>query len=438
MNPWSRPWHQARRQISHSLKWKLVRLFLLLAIGTTVIFLVGMKEVVRLGWQGWGRPLLSDYVTLLAADIGTPPDVERAKALVARLPISLHIDGPQVQWDSHPQRSAPWQRIPSPGNAEGMVHIRTLADGHRLVFGLAPPGPASHPKWVGWGTLTLLLVITWLAFAHVRRLMRPLDDIRAGAIRFGRGEFDAPIPVRRDDELGELARQVNTMATEIRAMLDAKRGLLLSISHELRSPLTRARVNAELVDDSPERTALLRDLAEMRDLVSDLLESERLASGHAALQREPTDLNALVADTLATHFAGQTVGQALAPGLPTLALDRVRLRLLLRNAVDNALRHAADAPRPPLVSTRLEDDGSVTLAVRDHGPGVPPEQLAQLSQAFYRLDRSRQRATGGVGLGLYLCRLVAQAHGSALQIRAAEPGLEVSIRFAAHPPDAGA
>ena len=438
MNPWSRPWHQARRQISHSLKWKLVRLFLLLAIGTTVIFLVGMKEVVRQGWQGWGRPLLADYVTLLAADIGTPPDVERAKALVARLPISLHIDGPQVQWDSHPQRSAPWQRLPSPGNQEGMVHIRMLADGHRLVFGLAPPSPSAHPKWVGWGTLALLLVITWLAFGHVRRLMRPLDDIRAGAIRFGRGEFDEAIPVRRDDELGELARQVNTMAQEIRAMLDAKRGLLLAISHELRSPLTRARVNAELVDDSPERSALLRDLAEMRDLVSDLLESERLASGHAALQREPTDLNALVADTLATHFAGQPVERQLAPALPMLALDRVRLRLLLRNAVDNALRHAADAARPPVVSTRLGDDGGVTLSVRDHGPGVPPEQLAQLSEAFYRLDRSRQRTTGGVGLGLYLCRLVAQAHGSALQIRAAEPGLEVSVRLGPPPSDVGA
>ena len=438
MNRWVRPWHQARQRVRHSLKWKLVRLFLLLAIGTTVIFLVGMKEVVRLGWQGWGRPLLSDYVTLLAADIGTPPDIERAKALVARLPISLHIDGPLVQWDSHPQRSAPWQRLPSPGNPEGMIHVRTLADGHRLVFGLAPPSPATHPKWVGWATLTLLLAITWIAFRHVRHLLRPLDDIRAGAVRFGRGEFDDAIPVRRDDELGDLARQVNTMAQEIRAMLDAKRGLLLAISHELRSPLTRARVNAELVDDSPERSALLRDLAEMRDLVSDLLESERLASGHAALQREPTDLNALVADTLAAHFGGQPVEQQLAPALPMLALDRVRVRLLLRNAVDNALRHAAEAARPPVVSTRLDDDGGVTLTVRDHGPGVPPEQLAQLSEAFYRLDRSRQRTTGGVGLGLYLCRLVAQAHGSALQIRAAEPGLAVSVRFGATPSDAGA
>jgi len=435
---WHHRWACTRERFSHSLKWKLVRLFLLLALGTTVIFLAGMKEVARLGWQGWGRPLLSDYVDQLSAGIGTPPDVERAKALVARLPISIHIDGPQVNWDSHPKpRLGGWARAPG-GSDEGMVHIRTLADGHRIVFGLAPPSPDRHPSWVGWATLGLLLMITWGAFLLVRRLMRPLDDIGAGAVRFGRGDFSEPIPVRRNDELGDLARQVNTMAQEIQAMLDAKRGLLLAISHELRSPLTRARVNAELVDDSAERTALLRDLAEMRDLVSDLLESERLASGHAALQREPTDLNALLADTLASHFAGRPIELRLGQDLPVLSLDRVRLRLLLRNLIDNALRHGADAggtAAPVQVATQREDDGSVSLSVRDFGPGVPPEQLPGLSQAFYRLDRSRQRATGGVGLGLYLCRLVARAHGTELEIRNAGPGLAVRLRFASRASD---
>ena len=432
MRRWGHRWNCARQNIRHSLKWKLVRLFVLLALGTTVIFMSGMKEVVRLGWQGWGRPLLSDYVDLLATDIGTPPRVERAQALVARLPLSLRIEGPQVNWDSHPPdplHPHGWPRVPPPGGDETMVHVRTLADGHRLIFGLAPPTPSQHPKWAGWGTLLLLLLITWVAFGQVRRLLRPLDDIRAGAVRFGRGEFEQHIPVRRNDELGDLARQVNTMAQEIQAMLDAKRGLLLAISHELRSPLTRARVNAELVDEGSARNALLRDLAEMRDLVSDLLESERLASGHAALQREPSDLNALVADTLSAHFAGRPVAVSLDPGLPSLSLDRVRLRLLLRNLVDNALRHGAEATQPPRISTQRDADGTVTLAVRDFGPGVPEEQLPGLSQAFYRLDRSRQRATGGVGLGLYLCRLVAQAHGTVLAIRNAQPGLETSLRL---------
>ena len=86
-------------------------------------------------------------------------------------------------------------------------------------------------------------------------------------------------------------------------MLDAKRALLLAISHELRSPLTRARLNAELVAEGETRDALLRDLGEMRDLITDLLESERLAAGHAALQREPVDLTALVRELVAAQFA---------------------------------------------------------------------------------------------------------------------------------------
>jgi signal transduction histidine kinase len=108
------------------------------------------------------------------------------------------------------------------------------------------------------------------------------------------------------DELGALAERINGMAANLSGMLDAKRTLLLAISHELRSPLTRARVNAELLDDGPERQALLRDLAEMRELITSLLESERLAAGHSALHAEATDLAALAQDVVA----------ALSPPMP--------------------------------------------------------------------------------------------------------------------------
>jgi HAMP domain-containing protein len=132
-----------------------------------------------------------------------------------------------------------------------------------------------------------LLLLTAAAYGYVR--LPDLGNIRAGALRFGQGRFEPPIPVRRQDELGDLAEQVNTMARDIRGMLDAKRGLLLAVSHELRSPLTRARLNAELVAPGEARDALLRDLGTMRDLITDLLESERLSAGHAALQRERCD-----------------------------------------------------------------------------------------------------------------------------------------------------
>lgn len=421
---WRERWRSARRRMRHSLKWRLVGLFLLLALATTVTFVAGVREMVRGGWQGYGRPLTTHYLDLLTAQIGTPPDVERAQALTRELPIAIRIEGPRVNWDSHPDATRRWQRMRDQWTDGDLhrFHVRRLEDGHRITFSLADPQQVMAPHLMGWSTLAALLLLTLIAFALVRRLLRPLDDIREGAIRFGRGDLAHRIPLRRHDELGELAQQVNTMADEIRAMLDAKRELLLAISHELRSPLTRARLNAELVDESDARAALLHDLAEMRDLVIDLLESERLASGHAALHAEPSDLNALVTETLAASFAGRPVASTLAADLPMLALDRVRLRLLLRNLLDNALRHSDDV----VVRTAREGE-RVLLVVRDHGPGVPEAQLAQLTRAFYRADAARQRSTGGVGLGLYLCRLVAQAHGGTLSIRNAGPGLEVSV-----------
>lgn len=415
-----------RHRWRHSLRMRLITVFVLLALAMTGVFLGGMQRAFSGGWRDAARPIVSDYIDRLVAELGVPPDVARAQALVMRLPISIRIEGPVVNWDSHPDRRA-GQNFGSRGS-EWLS--RTTADGHRVSFGLGTLPWQREPHGIGWITLALLLGLIGLAYAYVRRLLRPLDDIRAGAERFGRGAFDVPIPLRRRDELGELAHRINTMAHDIQGMLDAKRALLLALSHELRSPLTRARLNAELLPATPEgqteREALLRDLAEMRDLISDLLESERLASPHAALHREAVDLAALVRELVREHPEGQRVGLAIDPELLMLPLDRARIRLLVRNLLDNALRHGGGAEQAPRVALRRTAQG-VELEVRDFGPGVDPAQLGRLTEPFYRTDSARQRATGGVGLGMYLCRLVAEAHGGTLTARNARPGLAVSV-----------
>ena len=405
---------------------RLITVFVLLALAMTAVFLGGMQRAFSAGWRDAARPLVTDYMDRLVAELGTPPDVGRAQALVSRLPISIRIEGPSVNWDSHPDRRNP----PAFGPRGASWLSRTTADGHRVIFGLGTLPWQREPHGIGWFTLALLLGLIVLAYAYVRRLLRPLDDIRAGAERFGRGAFDVPIPLRRRDELGDLANRINTMAHDIRGMLDAKRGLLLALSHELRSPLTRARLNAELLPATPEgqteREALLRDLAEMRDLISDLLESERLASPHAALHREPVDLAALVRDLVGEHPEGRRVGLGIDGNMLTLPLDRARIRLLVRNLLDNALRHGGGAEQGPSLALRKTTKG-VEGEVRYLGPGVDPAQLDRRTEPFYRTDSARRRATGGVGLGMYLCRLVAEAHGGALTVRNAEPGLAVSV-----------
>jgi signal transduction histidine kinase len=472
-----------------SLGLRIVLLFLLLAVAIVLIGAGGMQRAVGGPWRALVRPLVADYVDRLAAEIGSPPDAARARALAERLPLTVRISGPVVQWDSRgdttlspsqpvrppgsrmggaSQGEAPWHlREPSrwsmgrgmhrhfpaldeDGDAadaadaeRGWLMARRLtADGHVLLFGIAQVPWRDRPRSIGWFTVGLLAVLTLVAYGVVRHWLRPLSDIASGAERYGAGKFDAPIPQRRDDELGELAGRINTMASRLHGMLEAKRALLLAISHELRSPLTRARLNAELVDDGPSRDALLRDLGEMRELITDLLESERLAAGHAALQREPTDLAALVRAVVAElgpEGGAARIDVRLDEALGPVDVDPARWRVLLRNLLSNALRHGrpeeaqglqAVAGRGPDIELSLARVGdALRLTVRDHGPGVPPEQLARLTEAFYRPDSDRGRRSGGVGLGLHLCRLIAEAHGGQLTLAAAEPGLRATVAW---------
>ena len=431
--------HAARRGwlgSRHSLRARLTLLFLLLAVAMTLTFIAGMQALMRSGWQDIARPLVANYVDRLTAEIGTPPDPSKAQALTRLLPIRIRIEGPVVNWSSRPLDTDDARHEHRRRDADRDIEraastwhpTRLLADGHRVSFALAnlprDDTPDDRPRLIGWATLLAMLLLVGLGYARVRALLRPLADIRAGAIRYGAGDFSRPIPAHAGGELGELAHQVNGMADGLHGLLDAKRQLLLAISHELRSPLTRARLNAELVDESGARDALLHDLAEMRDLIADLLESERLAGGHAALHTEAVDLNALVREAV----AAQNVALSLAAGLPSARLDPMRTRLLLRNLIDNALRHSVEAASPPVVTT-VFDAETLTLTVRDFGPGVDAAQLPLLGQAFYRADSARQRATGGVGLGLYLCRLVATAHGGSLTPRDARPGLAIEVRL---------
>lgn len=433
------------RRLRPSLRWRLVGLFLALALASTVVFLGGLQRALAAGWQTWAQPLLGDYVDRLVDDLGSPPDPARAAALEARLPVRVQIDGPVVRYERQLSHEREEGRHHDEGDMPFSL-VRTRADGHRITLGLAAPPAGWRPRGSAWVPLAVLLACTALAYALVRRWLAPLDAIGAGAERYGRGVFDTPIAARRGDELGRLADRIDAMAGSLHGMLQAQRTQLLAVSHELRSPLTRARLNAELLPDGPEKDAVVRDLGEMRDLIADLLESERLAAGAAALITQDVDLIALVHDAAAETQGGPApvdAGSAAAPGVGVLAevtvavaadravvrADPARLRLLLRNLLANARRHAADAPRPPQLFLRGAG-GALELGLRDFGPGVPPSALAHLADPFYRPDGARTRAAGGVGLGLHLCRRVAEAHGGRLIIRNAEPGLEVAMRWA--------
>jgi signal transduction histidine kinase len=202
------------------------------------------------------------------------------------------------------------------------------------------------------------------------------------------------------------------MVERVGGMLAARDQLLLDVSHELRSPITRIKVALELLPDGEARAGLATDVRELEAMVTELLELERLRDGRA-LRPETIDVGRLAREVIA-GFGHARPPVALVTGAACLARGDARmLAMTIRNLVDNAVTHALPDSGPVEVSVARDDHG-VTVRVADDGPGIPEADLPHVFEPFYRVDRSRSRHTGGYGLGLSICRRTAQAHGGTL------------------------
>jgi signal transduction histidine kinase len=260
----------------------------------------------------------------------------------------------------------------------------------------------------------LLVALIGLAHAVLQRTLAPLRILRGGVAALAEGDLEVTLPRRSDDELGALTDAFNLMVARVRDMVHSRDQLLLDVSHELRSPLTRMKVALALQPEDGLRRRLEGDLAEMETMVSQLLELERLRAGRG-LQLERHDL-ALVLRSAALGFEGRPPGLELGPlpaALP-LQLDPEKLRTVLDNLLENAFKYALP-DSGPVTLTAADGEAAVTFAVDDDGPGIPEEALGSVFEPFFRVDPSRSRKTGGFGLGLPLCKRIVEAHGGTIR-----------------------
>jgi signal transduction histidine kinase len=303
-------------------------------------------------------------------------------------------------------------------------------DRSRLFDGSGPPLP-NELKLV-------VLTLVGIAIAAVglgRSIARPLDRVAQAASRLGAGDLGARTGLRRNDEVGTVARAFDDMADRLVALLRAQTELVANVAHELRTPLARIRVALDLAAEGDLATArkslaeIGEDLGELEGLVSDILVSARmdLAAGNAPgvappLHRAPVDVGAVVeqaAERIRHRFPQRVVRTDVDADVPPVSADAVLLRRALDNLLDNARKYSS-APAEIVVRAHRRG-GDATIEVVDAGEGIAPEDLERLFTPFFRADRSRTRATGGVGLGLALSRRIVEAHGGTLVARSA-PG----------------
>lgn len=288
------------------------------------------------------------------------------------------------------------------------------------------------------------ILIPSLACGYVlsKVLSLKLGKMAKAAKALARGNLEIRLPVTNNeaDAFDVLAQTFNEMALAIKTQRQYGRRLLADISHELRSPLTRMSVAAGLLPrrhEPEEREALLRrlekELERMNELVSTLL-LQGSDKGEASRAMEPVGINGLLLE-LADDFAFQ--GKALHKGVLLDAADGLNIygnAVLLQRMLSNLLANAVFyTPEHSTVDvTARIDKENVVITIRDYGPGVPEEQLEEIFRAFYRVDSSRARASGGVGLGLALAREAAIHHGGNIVARNAGPGLLVTVTLPLH------
>lgn len=285
-----------------------------------------------------------------------------------------------------------------------------LADGPWLSFATALPasGPAFSAQFVlsmGIMAMIILAVSVWA----VRRVTAPLGSLATAAERLGRDVNAAPMAETGTIETRQAARAFNDMQTRLRGLIDNRTRLLAAISHDLRTPLTLLRLRAETVENVQERDKMLSTIAEMDAMIGATLTFARDES--ADEPRRPTDLTALlqsvVDDMRDAGFAVcMQAAEAIVCECRPAALTRA-----VRNLLDNAVKYGKSGA----VEIRRRSE-TIEINIDDDGPGLPQQELTRVLEPFYRVEGSRSRETGGVGLGLAIAHTIVQAQGGILTL----------------------
>lgn len=287
--------------------------------------------------------------------------------------------------------------------------------------------PTAQPRALGTllvQTLVLYLVLVGILFVLLRRITRPLAALTARVERFAATqEADGQLVPEGPDDVRHLIAAHNRMEARISAMLDEKDVMLGAIGHDLKTPLAALRVRIESVEDDAERGKMAATIEEITRSLDDILTLARV--GRASEPPERTELGALTASVVEEF---EDMGEPVALGATQRLVAPVHvtwLKRALRNLVSNAVRYGGGAE----VSLEREDNEAV-LRVSDSGPGIPADRLEAMLEPFTRGEASRNRETGGAGLGLTLARAIAEQHGGRLVVaNRAAGGLTAELRL---------
>ncbi len=381
------------------------------------------------------RQNIDNYAQYIIRDIGDPPDTLRAREIARKNDLLVFYQSDQLTWSSVQDTAfikkkglLGWRKHPGWWKEHYITKITTTNGIY--YFGIDFKFNREYRIWMT--VLLIFFIFLILAALHIsiRHVLKPLRWLSVGVEEVSKGNFDHQVPIWKTDQLGRLTTSFNNMIRKIKEMLIARNQLLLDVSHEMRSPLTRIKVAMEFMPNGERKESIKEDIIELEQMLIEILESERLDSAHQSLVIKEIDLAALVRE-LGIKYKDTSPGIDFS-ALPDSCIikgDAERLKMCLRNVIDNSVKFSVDSNRAIQIRIKTEDK-VVIITVQDFGRGIPQTELPYIFEPFYRVDKSRSKKTGGYGLGLSLCKKIIEAHKGKIKIDSEEhKGTLVSIRL---------
>ncbi len=277
-----------------------------------------------------------------------------------------------------------------------------------------------------WGGLVAVAIALLLTFFLSRRILAPVKALTQAARRLGKGDLSQRVRVRDKGEVGELAQSFNSMASDLERAEQLRRNMVADAAHELRTPLSNIRGYLEAIRDGIKKPdsdtirSLNEEVSSLSRLVDDLQELSLADAGELKLACRKENISRLIDGAVATLQSqaaakGLTLTVKLAEKLPSVNIDSHRIKQVLRNLLENAMAHTSQGGS---VTVEAWQQGSqIRVSVVDTGEGIPAKDLPNIFERFYRVDKSRARATGGSGLGLTIAKRLVEAHGGRIEVQ---------------------
>lgn len=307
-------------------------------------------------------------------------------------------------------------------------HITLIATGKEKKFLIVAGDPSYRESHRGLALiLVLITIVMFWAYRRIRSILHPLKNLEEGVEALNRGDLEYRVDVNGSDELARLGNSFNSMSGTVKDMIETRKQLLLDVSHELRSPLTRMNVALEFMEESKAKESIREDVRELDTMLGEILESERLSSDHGKLKLESVNVNPMIGE-IVDLYVGQSPGVDWEPcsSNPVIEADSDRIRRVIKNIIENAIKYSGNTSEPVQVRCEIKDD-RILLNFSDRGEGIAAEELSRIFEPFYRVDRSRSRGTGGYGLGMSICKKIIELHGGTVSVES-ETGKGTTVK----------